>query len=165
MCELLDGQINQYTYKNTLETRLIPSIRQLYGRIEQFIFQQDGAPAHTAKSIKEYFDNGQEMFNLCQQILEENGFYFGQSDYVRRISVWVGNLQDAINLEQSLFDFDVKSKKIVQTVDMLNEKFGDHTIRRGFLLNADKLTTVPNGFMADRYEKQKLAAEFNPKLT
>jgi hypothetical protein len=120
---------------------------------------------HGRKSVKEYFDSGQEMFALCQQILEKDGFYFGQSDYVRRISVWVGNLQDAINLEQSLFDFDVKSKKIVQTVDMLNEKFGDHTIRRGFLLNADKLTTVPNGFMADRYEKQKLAAEFNPKLT
>ena len=34
---------------------LIPSIRQLYGRSKQFIFQQDGAPAHTAKSIKEYF--------------------------------------------------------------------------------------------------------------
>jgi DNA polymerase-4 len=119
---------------------------------------------HGRKSIKEYFDTGQEMFALCQKILEENGFQFNSHDYIRRISVWVGNLQDAVNLEQSLFDFDVKRKKIVQTVDMLNEKFGDHTIRRGFLLNADKLTTVPNGFMADRYERQKLASEFNPKL-
>ncbi|HUD09527.1 MAG TPA: DNA polymerase IV [Patescibacteria group bacterium] len=119
---------------------------------------------HGRKTTNEYFDSGQEMFSLCQKILDENGFYFGENDYIRRISVWVGSLEESSYLQASLFDFDVKRKKIVQTVDMLNEKFGDHTIRRGFLLNADKLTTVPNGFMADRYERQKLTAEFNPKL-
>jgi DNA polymerase-4 len=119
---------------------------------------------HGRKSLKTYFDSGQEMFMLCKQILKENQFYFGQSDYVRQMGVWVGSLQKSINLEQSLFDFDVKNEKVVQAVDGINEKFGDHTIRKGFLLNADKLTTVPNGFMADRYERQKLAEDFNPKL-
>ena len=52
-CELCEGRINQY--KNTLETCLVPSIRHLYDRSNQFIFQQDGASAHTAHSIKEYF--------------------------------------------------------------------------------------------------------------
>jgi len=46
-----------------------------------------------------------------------------------------------------------------QTVDFINERFGDHTIRNGFLLYSDKLTTVPNGYMADKYERTKLAAE------
>ncbi|MGA2967688.1 MAG: DNA polymerase IV [Candidatus Levyibacteriota bacterium] len=119
---------------------------------------------HGRKSIKTYFDNGQEMFALCQKILQENSFYLSADDYVRRISVWVGNLQEAINLEQSLFEFDAKQEKVVKTVDKINEKFGDHTIRKGFLLHADKLTTVPNGFMADRYERQKVATEFNRKL-
>jgi hypothetical protein len=96
--------------------------------------------------------------------LQENSFYLSADDYVRRISVWVGNLQEAINLEQSLFEFDAKQEKVVKTVDKINEKFGDHTIRKGFLLHADKLTTVPNGFMADRYERQKVATEFNRKL-
>src|ERR1035437_4750175 len=105
------------------------------------------------------------MFNLSQRILDENGFYAGQDDYVRQIGVWVGNLKESINLEQSLFDFDVKNETVVKAVDKINEKFGDHTIRKGFLLNANKLTTVPNGFMADRYERQKLASGFNPKLT
>ena len=54
-CELYEGRINQYTYQNTLETCLVPSIRHLYGRSKQFIFQQDGASAHTGHSIKEYF--------------------------------------------------------------------------------------------------------------
>jgi DNA polymerase-4 len=120
---------------------------------------------HGRKSLKQYFDSGQEMFELCQNILKENKFYFGDNDYVRQIGIWVGNLKEAANLEQSLFDFDVKNEKVVKTVDKINEKFGDHTIRKGFLLNADKLTTVPNGFMADRYERQRIASEFNPKLT
>jgi len=119
---------------------------------------------HGRKSLKTYFDNGQEMFILCQKILTENGFYFGRNDYVRQIGVWVGNLQETVNLEQSLFDFDAKQEKVVKTVDKINEKFGDHTIRKGFLLNSEKLTTVPNGFMADRYERQKLVEEFNPKF-
>jgi DNA polymerase-4 len=119
---------------------------------------------HGRKSIKSYFDSGQEMFTLCQKILEENEFHFGTSDYVRQIGVWVGTLEETANLEQSLFNFDIKTEQVIKTVDKINEKFGDHTIRKGFLLNADKLTTVPNGFMADRYERQKLAADFNPKL-
>jgi DNA polymerase-4 len=119
---------------------------------------------HGRKSIKQYFDSGQEMFNLCQKILAANDFCFRRNDYVRRISVWVGNLQEASNLEQPLFDFDARKNQVVKTVDKINEKFGDHTIRKGFLLHADELTTVPNGFMADRYERQKLAEEFNPKL-
>jgi DNA polymerase-4 len=120
---------------------------------------------HGRKTTGEYFDSGQEMFALCQKILTENGFCFSDSDYVRRISVWIGSLKESSCLQASLFDFDVKKNKLTKTVDKINEKFGDHTIRNGFLLNADKLTTVPNGFMADRYERQKIAEEFNPKLT
>jgi DNA polymerase IV len=119
---------------------------------------------HGRKTTGEYFDSGQEMFNLCQKILQENGFCFGDNDYVRRINVWVGNLKESFYLQSSLFDFDAKRDQIIKTVDKINEKFGDHTIRNGFLLHADKLTTVPNGFMADRYERQKLAEESSSKF-
>lgn len=50
-----------------------------------------------------------------------------------------------------------KKNKLILAIDAINEKFGDHTIRNGFLLHADKLTTVPNGYMADKYERTKLA--------
>jgi len=119
---------------------------------------------HGRKSSGEYFDSGQEMFNLCQKILKENGFCLGDNDYIRRISVWAGNLEESSHLASSLFDFDAKKDNVIKTVDKINEKFGDHTVRKGFLLHADKLTTVPNGFMADRYERQKLAEESRRKL-
>jgi hypothetical protein len=56
---------------------------------------------------------------------------------------------------QAIVNLQVKLHLL--TIDKLNDKFGDYTIRNGFLLYADKLKTVPNGFMADRFERVKLA--------
>lgn len=72
------------------------------------------------------------------------------------MSIWTANLSSKENLQMSLFDTP-KKEKLVRVIDRINDKFGDHTIRNGFLLYADKLTTVPNGYMADRNERTKLA--------
>ena len=112
---------------------------------------------HGRKTISEYFDSGSEIFNLCTKILDENKFYLNENDYIRRISVWAGGLENSANISLSLFELDNKKHKVLETMDKINNKFGDHTIRNGFLLYADKLTTVPNGFMADKYERTKLA--------
>ncbi len=97
------------------------------------------------------FNEGIRMINLQ--------FHYVAADYVRQISVWVSHLSDVSAAQLSLF-FDVlKNKRLVTAIDSINEKFGDHTIRNGFLLYADKLTTVPNGWMADKYERTKLARE------
>jgi len=110
---------------------------------------------HGHKTYKAYFSTGKEMFAMCSQIIMQNkeAFYHG---YVRQIGVWCRYLEDEENTPLSLFDTQ-KSEKLLQTIDTLNEKFGDHTIRNGFLLYADELTTVPNGWMADHYERSKLA--------
>lgn len=94
-----------------------------------------------------YFDTGREIFETFQSFANK---------YVRQISVWVENLEDKKNVQLSLFD-PARKSSLQKTIDKLNEKFGHHTVRNGFLLYADKLTTVPNGFMADKYERTKLA--------
>ena len=38
----------------------------------------------------------------------------------------------------------------MSAIDSINDRFGDHTIRNGFLLYADKLTTVPNGYLTNQ---------------
>lgn len=79
---------------------------------------------------------------------------------MRQIGVWASNLEDEKNVPLSLFgQSSYKNEKLTRAIDELNYRFGDHTIRRGFLLYADKLTTVPNGYMADRYERTKLASQ------
>lgn len=109
------------------------------------------------KTYPEYFDSGDEIFKRSFELMNEE---FYNTNYIRRINVWVSNLTDKNNLQLSLFQ-NPRKEKLTQTVDLINEKFGDHTIRNGFLLYADKLTTVPNGFMADRGERTKLALSAN----
>ena len=111
---------------------------------------------HGRKTYTYSFNSGQEIFNACirtvlhtRTVLEK----LGKNNYVRQISVWVSNLQDASTLQLTLFENKEKKQRVVKAIDKINDRFGDHTIRNAFLLYADKLTTKPNGYMADRYER------------
>ena len=78
-----------------------------------------------------------------------------KATYIRQVSVWAGFLKDKEVLTRPLFTTE-KQEKLQKVIDNVNEVFGDHTIRNGFLLYSDKLTTVPNGFLADRVERNEL---------
>jgi DNA polymerase-4 len=106
------------------------------------------------KTYALYFDRGTVIFNLLESLLSSN-INFTKTSFVRQISVSVSSLEDNINLPQSFFD--IKYQRVQETIDLINDRFGDHTIRNGTLLYADKLTTVPNGYLADKYERVKLA--------
>ena len=105
------------------------------------------------KTYTDYFNTGEEIFKHCLDLM---GDFDLNSNYVRQMSIWTANLTEEKNLQMSLFDVSRK-EKLIKTIDKINDKFGDHTIRNGFLLYASKLTTVPNGYMADKYERTKLA--------
>lgn len=48
---LIDGIMDKHQYKSILENQMLPSVRRLY-RGENYIFQQDNDPKHTAKTTK-----------------------------------------------------------------------------------------------------------------
>lgn len=109
---------------------------------------------HGRVTSKMFIDSGTEIFKACKYLYDK----WEWKEMVRQISVWSGNLGEAEFIQPSLFDAEKeRNKKLIKTIDILNEKFGDHTIRNGFLLYADKLTTVPNGWGADRFERTSLA--------
>jgi len=131
------------------------------------------------QTYSSYMDSGSEIFRACVVILRASeasrevfsmismdssrptplsGDRSNNKDYVRQISVCVSNLENKENIQQSLFD-SARQSSLQKTIDKINERFGDHTIRNAFLLYADKLTTVPNGYMADKYERTQLANE------
>ncbi len=51
----LKSTVNAAIYQNILEHFMLPSADKLYGDAD-FIFQQDLAPAHTAKGTKSWFN-------------------------------------------------------------------------------------------------------------
>jgi len=107
---------------------------------------------HGRKTYGKYFDAGKEMLDLLTNLVDINKF-----KYVRQIGIIASGLEDSTNTPISLFD-SPKKNNLISAIDRINERFGDHTIRNGFLLYADKLTTVPNGYMADKHERTKLAS-------
>lgn len=112
------------------------------------------------KTYNFYFDDSKELFNLFKSLMGQDFDKLNLRDsYIRQISVWVSGLEENNNLTMSLFNTEVRKDKLTEAVDKINDKFGDHTIRNGFLLYSDKLTTKPNGYMADKYERAKLADE------
>lgn len=90
-----------------------------------------------------YFDSGRDMFVLCQMVIGSQ-----LEGYVRHVHVGVYNLVDARTVPAPLFLKEQREEKINKIIDAINAKFGDHTMRNGFLLYTDKLTTVPNGYGA-----------------
>lgn len=113
---------------------------------------------HGRKTLSYHIDKGSDIFSLCKILYDSWGLakLSYEEGMVRQISVWAGNLEDSINLTLSLFDTQVKTSKIQPTIDALNKKFGHNTIRNGFVMDGPNLKTVPNGFMADRFERAKL---------
>jgi DNA polymerase IV len=138
------------------------------------------------RTFHHYSDDGKDIFDLLMLLIQQTSYVpdeanmthelswpametniplgnsawkhlFSELGYVRQISVWVSYLLDKDQITQHMFFDNPKREQVVHMVDIINEKYGDHTIRNGFLLYADKLTTVPNGYMADRYERMKLA--------
>ena len=114
---------------------------------------------HGRKTVSNYIDSGEDVFNLCKNLYDQWNWdkKDREQQMVRQISIWTGNLEDSKNLTLPLFNNEAKKDKILETVDKINERFGDHTIRKGFLLYAPNLKTVPNGYMADKYERTKLS--------
>jgi transposase len=51
---IVEGTMRQDQYKKILETKLIPQLRNWFQHGERFIFMQDGAPCHTAKSVSTF---------------------------------------------------------------------------------------------------------------
>ena len=54
-------KVNSKSYKNLLEIGLLPYCRRLYPNGD-WVFQQDGAPAHTSKTTQEYLDGATPDF-------------------------------------------------------------------------------------------------------
>lgn len=126
-----------------------------------FLYLGGNRSMHGRKTITDYIDSTTEIFKLCQLLYKDwewDKTNDSEQKMVRQISISVGNLEDKKNLTLSIFENEEKQVKVSRVVDMLNERFGDHTIKNGFLLYGPNLKTVPNGFMADKWERSKLVS-------
>jgi DNA polymerase IV len=152
--------------KNTYDQRLV--LQHIYELCEEvalklrrlnkkgrtvFLYLGGERHMHGRKTVSDHIDTASDIFKVCKKLYSQ----WQWNHMVRQVHVSVGNLEDSQNITISLFDRRLKKTKAQKVVDLINDKFGDHTIRNGFLLYAPNLKTVPNGYMADKFERTKLA--------
>jgi len=66
------------------------------------------------------------------------------------IGASISNLKPKLPQNLSLLPETNKQEKIVQTIDKINNKFGEFTLQRGILLTSSTMRRKPNPFLSDR---------------
>lgn len=97
------------------------------------------------KSITNYTNQGEDIYKVIELLLKE----WKWNHMVRQISIWTGNLIDEKYATINMFE-DPRKEMITKVVDRINQKFGNGTVKRGYVLKTPTLTTKPNGFFGDQ---------------
>lgn len=130
------------------------------------------------KTTSQYMNKAGDLYSVCLLLYKSWGWGEGNShsnsisdkvyeqearpdpehregEWVRQISIWATELSDDDKVSISLFE-NPRRDDVLKAVDRLNDRYGGHMVRNGFLTYAPKLKTVPNGFLADKWERYKL---------
>ncbi len=115
------------------------------------LFLHGNESAGARKTITRYTNTAGDIFEICSAFFKK-----WDLEYVRQVSVWAGNLIEEKYTTISMFD-DPKKDIVQSTIDKINDRFGHHTIRNGYLVDSAQLHTKPNGFMADRWQRKEIS--------
>lgn len=107
------------------------------------------------KTVNRTMNKGSEIFEVCRFLYDS----WGWTSMVRQIGIWTSNLEPDSHTTYSLFE-NPRNDRVIKAVDALNKKYGGKVVRNGFAFQTRALPTKPNGFFADKLERQQLREEF-----
>ncbi|KAF2903402.1 hypothetical protein ILUMI_02780 [Ignelater luminosus] len=122
---VLEGKVNAKKYIEVKERCLLPTIEMMFAPNKEFIYQQDHAPCHTAKCLRDYF--------LPNDIFELE--WPGNSPDLNPIEhVWA-KMKIKIREEMPENKKELKSELLQELVDSIPERIaavvsakGDHIV-------------------------------------
>lgn len=100
-----------------------------------------------------YTNDGLEIFKAAWMVflkIWDPSTSSGQVWKIRMIGVSISNLKPEIPQTLSLLPESNRQEKIIKTLDKINDKYGEFTLRRGILLGSTNIHRKPNPFLADR---------------
>jgi hypothetical protein len=77
--QFIEGTVNAEKYQEILQNSLLPTLQFLHPQ-DDFIFQQDGAACHTAKTTKKRFGEHNINEKLFKKLPTENNSGFKKSN-------------------------------------------------------------------------------------
>lgn len=113
---------------------------------------------HGQKTVSLYMNKAKDIYSVVYYLYKSWKWDTNPNTaerMVRQINIWASSLSDDDKVNMSLFE-NPRRDDVLKMVDKLNDRYGGHMVRNGFLTHAPKLKTVPNGFLADKWERYKL---------
>lgn len=93
-----------------------------------------------------YTNDGLEIFYAAWKIFHQ----IWSGDKIRMIGVSLSNLKPKTPQNLSLLEENYKKEIITQTLDKINDKYGEFTLQRAMLLKTPDIRRKPNPYLADR---------------
>lgn len=90
-------------------------------------------------------DDGEDIFDVGWKIF----LNMWNEEPIRMIGISISNLSSKLPTNLSFLEEDIKREKIINTLDKVNDKYGEFTLFRGVLLNSRKVWRKPTAFLAD----------------
>ncbi|MDZ7587260.1 MAG: DNA polymerase IV [Patescibacteria group bacterium] len=118
----------------------------LVGRQFGLSLRGDGFSQSSYVTRKTFTDSGRQVFRELYIIY--NSFHWPHP--VRFLGIWISLLARKKYLPRPLFLNDQKQERILQTMDQINQTYGDYTIYPATLINQTIIRPEINGFMGDK---------------
>lgn len=98
------------------------------------------------QTLSYYTVDGLEIFQTAWKIFLQ----IWNQEKLRMVGISISNLKPIKPGNISLLPEDKRKEIILQTLDKINNKFGDFTLQRGILLGTSAVKRKPNPFLSDR---------------
>ena len=91
-------------------------------------------------------DDGLKIFEAGWKIFNS---IWGE-ERVRMVGISISNLKPKMPQNLTILEDDTRQEVITKTLDNINNKYGDFTLKRAVLLGSKNIKRMPNSFLSDR---------------
>lgn len=93
-----------------------------------------------------YSNNGLTIYHLAWKLFSR----IWQGESIRMVGIAVSNVKNMQPENLSLFSEVERDRVVTSVLDKVNDRFGEFTLQRGFLVGSYKMKRMPNPFLSDR---------------
>lgn len=122
--------------------------KKLVGKTVSCWYRQAHTPGVSSQSHTGcvFTNDGLEIFKAGWKIFHQ----IWDKGQIRMIGASISNLKPQNPQNLTFLEENLRQQKIIQTLDKINDKYGEFTLQRGILLGSIKMRRKPNPFLADR---------------
>ena len=120
--------------------------KNLVGKTIHFWFRYADFAGNGMQTTTPYTNDGLDIFKAAWKIFHQ----VWDGGKIRMIGASVSNLKPALPQNLSFLPEVKRQQTIIQTLDKINNRYGEFTLQRAILLGSEKMRRKPNPYLADR---------------